>query len=118
MHLNLLSLTLTLCLSPLVLALPPKPMTMKTTMKIRPTNQTLGHATILNTCQDPIYLWSVGSTISPQSTLPPNTTYTEAYRRDPASGGIALKLTRVQNGLYTAAPQMVFAYNLVERRIC
>ncbi|GIJ82684.1 hypothetical protein Asppvi_001195 [Aspergillus pseudoviridinutans] len=119
MHLNLSSLTLTLCLSPLALALPPNPMrmTMKMTMKIRPTNQTLGHATILNTCQDPIYLWSVGSTISPQFTVPPNTTYTEPYRRDPASGGIALKLTRVQNGLYTAAPQMVFAYNLVERQI-
>ncbi|GIJ99115.1 hypothetical protein Aspvir_001241 [Aspergillus viridinutans] len=108
MYLNLLTLTLTLCLSP-ALAI--------TMTRLKPTNQTLGHATIHNTCQKEIYLWSVGSTISPQFTIPPNTTYTEPYRRDPASGGIALKLTRVQNGLYTAAPQMVFAYNLVQRRI-
>jgi hypothetical protein len=82
-------------------------------MKIRPTNQTLGHAVIHNTCTSTIYLWSVGSAISPEFTLPPNTTYTEIYRRDPASGGIALKITRVQDGLYATAPQMVFAYNLV-----
>ncbi|GFF47722.1 hydroxyacid-oxoacid transhydrogenase, mitochondrial [Aspergillus udagawae] len=117
MHLNI-PLTLTVCL-PLALALPPRPVTMTmVNPKIpRSTNQTLGHATILNSCASEIYLWSVGSTIAPQLTLPPNTTYTEPYRRDPASGGIALKLTRVQNGLYTAAPQMVFAYNLVQQQI-
>ncbi|KAF7116513.1 hypothetical protein CNMCM5793_004801 [Aspergillus hiratsukae] len=80
-------------------------------------NQTLGHATIHNLCPSPIYLWTVGSTISPQFTLSPNTTYTEGYRRDPSSGGIALKLTRVPNGLYASAPQMVFAYNLVGEQV-
>lgn len=119
MHVNLLSLAL--CLSPLALAIPHQPVPMKPplpmTMKIRPTNQTLGHALIHNTCTTTIYLWSVGSTISPQFTIPPNTTYTEAYRRDPASGGIALKITRVQDGLYAAAPQMVFAYNLVGEQV-
>ncbi|PKX98380.1 Bys1 family protein, partial [Aspergillus novofumigatus IBT 16806] len=84
---------------------PPQPILTKPTInpasmkiKIRPTNQTLGHALIHNTCQSPIYLWS-------------------AYRRDPASGGIALKITRVADGLYAAAPQMVFAYNLMGEQV-
>lgn len=114
MHLNLISLTL--CLSPLALALPPHSLLRKPPMTPN-TNQTVGHALVHNTCTSPIYLWSVGSTIGPQSAVSPNTTYTEVYRRDPASGGIALKITRVADGLYTAAPQMVFAYNLVGEQV-
>jgi hypothetical protein len=123
MHLNLFSVAL--YLPPLALAIPHQPTTMKPTInpiiKMKPkvlrSNQTLGHALIHNTCHSIIYLWSVGSTISPEFTLPPNTTYTEIYRRDPASGGIAIKITRVQDGLYAAAPQMVFAYNLVGEQV-
>jgi hypothetical protein len=116
MHLNLL----TLFLSPLALALPNNHLTttkMNNHPKLLSTNTTLGHATVHNLCPQPIYLWTVGSTISPQFTLQSNTTYTERYRRDPSSGGIALKLTRVPNGLYASAPQMIFAYNLVGGQI-
>lgn len=116
MHLNFLTLCLTL--SPLALALPNHHLPTKPTMNRMNMNQTLGHAIVHNLCAQPIYLWTVGSTISPQFTLPPNTTYREMYRRDPSSGGIAIKLTRTQNGLYaSSAPQMVFAYNLVEGQI-
>jgi hypothetical protein len=33
-------------------------------------------------------------------------------RRDEKSGGIAIKITKTADGLYTGAPQQVWAYNL------
>ena len=38
--------------------------------------------------------------------------YWESMRRDENSGGIAIKVTKTADGLYSGAPQQVFAYNL------
>ncbi|GLA51095.1 hypothetical protein AnigIFM63604_007439 [Aspergillus niger] len=94
------------------------------------TTITPGHAIILNTCAFPIYAWSVSSTVGPQITIPaapPSTSsssntnastkysnYTEPYHHDPQTGGVSIKLTTLRNGLYTGAPQTIFAYNFVE----
>lgn len=38
--------------------------------------------------------------------------FSEPLHRDPTSGGIAIKITKVNNGLYTGAPQQIFSYSL------
>ena len=75
-------------------------------------NTTTGAAIIQNSCAYPLYLWTVGSTISPQRTLPAYHAHREPYRHDAHSGGIALKITTQPNGLFTGKPQTIFAYNL------
>ncbi|KAL5001812.1 hypothetical protein BDV10DRAFT_138764 [Aspergillus recurvatus] len=101
-----------------------EPTNMKTngmeTMKpplMRPApNETMpiGHAVVANLCDQPIYLWSVGQDVSPQYMINPGHEYVEMFRRDTQTGGIAIKITTVKDGLYLSAPQTVFAYNLVE----
>ncbi|OJJ85901.1 Bys1 family protein [Aspergillus glaucus CBS 516.65] len=77
------------------------------------TNTTTGgHAIIRNSCAYPLYLWSVGASISPQYTLPAYHSYRESFRHDAVSGGVALKITTAPNGLFTGRPQTIFAYNL------
>lgn len=77
------------------------------------TNTTTGgHAIIQNSCAYPLYLWSVGASVSPQYTLPAYHSYRESFRHDAVSGGIAMKITTVPNGLFTGRPQTIFAYNL------
>jgi hypothetical protein len=72
----------------------------------------LGNAIVHNYCNFTVYLWSVGTDVQPVQTLPPNDLYIEQFHEDPKTGGIAIKLTTDPDGLYTSAPQMVFAYNL------
>ncbi|KAF1848849.1 uncharacterized protein K460DRAFT_364798 [Cucurbitaria berberidis CBS 394.84] len=38
----------------------------------------------------------------------------EPLHRDEKTGGIAIKITKTADGLYSGAPQQVFAYNLDE----
>ncbi|KAI9926803.1 hypothetical protein AWENTII_011434 [Aspergillus wentii] len=84
---------------------------------INPMNQTTGNSIISNNCETPIYLWSVGSTVGPQIAIKPGHNYSEPFHHDQKSGGVALKVTTVMDGLYTSAPQTVFAYNLVEKSV-
>ncbi|KAL2870427.1 Bys1 family protein [Aspergillus lucknowensis] len=91
---------------------PAKTVNMKPTMALNET--TLGHAVVSNHCQLPLYLWSVGENISPQNVVQPGQNYSEVFRHDPKTGGVAIKITTVMDGLYTSAPQTVFAYNLVD----
>ncbi|OCK77746.1 putative BYS1 domain protein [Lepidopterella palustris CBS 459.81] len=70
----------------------------------------LGSAFVLNNCAYPIYLWSVSSTISPSTTVLPDSYYQEPLHFDPATGGIAIKITTTPNGLYDHSPQLNFAY--------
>lgn len=42
----------------------------------------------------------------------PDANFTEAFRTDASSGGIALKITTVDDGLYTGAAQQIFSYSL------
>ncbi|KAH8427643.1 Bys1 family protein [Aspergillus melleus] len=106
MHFKLPSLV-SLSLASLGLALPNMGMT----------NQTLGHAVVVNQCTRPVYVWSVASSVSPEITVQPHENYTEAFRHDGLTGGVGLKVTTIKNGLYISSPQTVFAYNLVDRAV-
>ncbi|KAG0161113.1 Fe-containing alcohol dehydrogenase, putative [Penicillium digitatum] len=77
-----------------------------------PVHRNLGHAIVHNNCKFPVYLWSVASTVLPERTLLPNDEYTEVFREDAETGGIAIKISTNRDGLYSSAPQMIFAYNL------
>lgn len=74
---------------------------------------TLGSAIVVNNCTEPIYVWSVGSHAGPEITVPAGKNFSETYFRDPNVGGVAIKVTTVQDGIYSSAPQTIFAYNLV-----
>lgn len=74
----------------------------------------LGQAVVVNHCNFPIYIWSVGSTIQPQETIWPYGRFSEIYRHDKESGGIALKISTVHDGLYSSSPMTIFAYNLAD----
>ena len=72
-----------------------------------------GSATVKSLCSAPVYLWSVGSSVSGPFTINSTRPYSEPYRRDPTTGGIALKITKTANGLTTpGTPQTVLAYTL------
>ncbi|KAF1838178.1 hypothetical protein BDW02DRAFT_31916 [Decorospora gaudefroyi] len=74
---------------------------------------TVGRAIVTNQCDAPIYLWHVGGSIGPQNKISKDTSYSEMFVRDPASGGIALKMTNVEDGLFKPnVSQTIFAYNL------
>lgn len=77
----------------------------------------LGRAVITNHCKTPIYIWSVGSTVRPEVTVLPDEGYAETFRKDTATGGIAIKISTERDGLYTSAPQTIFAYNLSGRSV-
>ncbi|KAF9701514.1 hypothetical protein EKO04_000996 [Ascochyta lentis] len=73
----------------------------------------IGRAIVTNQCDAPIYLWSVGGSVSPQTILPKDSSYGEVFTSDPFSGGIALKVTSTPGGIFTPnASQLIFAYNL------
>lgn len=77
----------------------------------------LGRAVIDNHCQTPIYLWSVGTVTRTPVTVLPGTRYGETFRHDHKSGGIAIKISTEENGLYDSAPLTVFAYNLNDQNV-
>lgn len=73
----------------------------------------VGRAIVTNQCDEPIYLWSVGGSIGTQVTITKDTSYSEAFRHDPASGGIALKVSPIESGIFKPnVSQTIFAYNL------
>ncbi|EFQ31356.1 Bys1 family protein [Colletotrichum graminicola] len=73
----------------------------------------LGKATVVNNCAAEVSVWSVGSDVLAAGPLAAGGgTYAETFARDPATGGRALKVTSARDGLYTGAPQLVFAYTL------
>ncbi|KAJ5168837.1 Antigenic thaumatin-like protein [Penicillium canariense] len=79
---------------------------------ITSSNAHLGRAVVVNHCQTPVYIWSVGSTVRSPATVRPGNRHSETFRHDAATGGIALKISTVSDGLYTSAPLTIFAYNL------
>ncbi|KAJ6188384.1 hypothetical protein N7519_003292 [Penicillium mononematosum] len=81
-----------------------------------PVHRKLGHAIVHNNCEFPVYLWSVGSKVLPEETLLPDDEYSEVFRENPDTGGIAIKISTDRDGLYDSAPQMIFAYNLSSTR--
>ncbi|KAJ5129703.1 uncharacterized protein N7515_005742 [Penicillium bovifimosum] len=83
----------------------------------RPTPYRVGHAIVQNHCPFPVYIWSVSSTVQPMRTINPNDVYNERFHADTDTGGIAIKISTESDGLYTSAPQMIFAYNLSYDRV-
>ncbi|OQE23883.1 hypothetical protein PENSTE_c008G02565 [Penicillium steckii] len=82
-------------------------------MAMTPLVNALGSAIVHNKCDFPAYLWSVGSSASDAHLLVANDGgYSELYRTDDTSGGIALKITLEEDGLTTGKPQTVFSYAL------
>lgn len=79
---------------------------------LTPLASAVGNAKVVNKCGFPVYLWSVGGSVGPAKTIKAGGTYSEVLHHDPASGGIAIKLTTVPNGLYNGSPQTNFAYTL------
>jgi len=69
-----------------------------------------GSAIIQNLCSDTIYSWSVASNVSAQHTITPYSSYSEPLHTDPISGGIALKVSLVEDGLVKNAPLVILAY--------
>lgn len=73
----------------------------------------LGRAIITNQCDEPVYLWSVGSTVSNQTALPKDSSYAEIFHSDPESGGISIKVTSTPDGIFqNGTSQLVFAYSI------
>lgn len=73
----------------------------------------VGKARVVNNCDEPVYLWSVGADVAgPVELAAQGGTYSERFVKDPVTGGKAIKVTREEDGLYTGAPQTNFAYNL------
>ncbi|KAK2732337.1 hypothetical protein FQN55_004256 [Onygenales sp. PD_40] len=90
-----------------------KPLALACLLTLLPAAQAVGNAIVINNCPFDAFLNSVGSQIEDEEHLPANVgRYSEPFRRDPVSGGIALKVTRIQGGLPQGAPHTVFAYNL------
>jgi hypothetical protein len=79
---------------------------------LAPLASAFGSAKVTNNCLAKMYLWSVGGSISQVHTINPGQSYSEQFHRDPASGGISLKISRRPNGLYDGSPQLNFAYTL------
>lgn len=79
---------------------------------LAPLASAVGNAKVINRCGAPVYLWSVGGSVGPRQTIQPGATYSEPLHHDPASGGVALKITRGKNGLFDGSPQTNFAYSL------
>jgi len=80
---------------------------------LTPLATALGSARVVNKCGETVHVWSIGSQIEGPYALSKNGGfYGEEFRKDPVTGGKALKITRSADGLYTGAPQTIFAYNL------
>ncbi|MBE3045758.1 hypothetical protein IMZ48_25070, partial [Candidatus Bathyarchaeota archaeon] len=71
-----------------------------------------GRAIVNNNCDFPVYVWSVGSEVSYGGEIATGKSFTEDLVRDPVTGGLAIKVTTVEDGLYNGAPQTNFAYTL------
>ncbi|KAF2399864.1 hypothetical protein EJ06DRAFT_556961 [Trichodelitschia bisporula] len=78
-----------------------------------------GNAVVRNNCGGGhVYLWSVGSEMGAQKDLfLQDQTYSEPYRFDKKTGGIAIKLTPVESGIFKGAAQLNFAYTFEGDRI-
>lgn len=84
---------------------------------LAPLAHAVGNAIVENNCGNPIYLWSVDSNVGPEQKVMPGEAYSEKFRRDEVTGGITIKVTRVDDGLYNGSPQTNFALSLKDGRI-
>lgn len=73
-----------------------------------------GSAIVENQCKDTVYLWSVGGSMGDRQDIKAGGIYSEEIHRDPVSGGVALKITTTEGGLFDGSPQLNYAYTLSE----
>ncbi|KAF3396238.1 Antigenic thaumatin-like protein [Penicillium rolfsii] len=71
-----------------------------------------GNAIVPNASTDPVYLWSIGSPARERQTVKSSSKDTNTERDDKVLGGIAIKITRTENGLYNGSLQTHFHYAL------
>ena len=77
-----------------------------------------GKTYVVNQCDDPIHLWSVGGTVGPETVLNQNSTYIEPYHVDPISNSVSIKVSLTSDGISQPnISQAIFSYNLAEDRI-
>ncbi|EAQ86374.1 hypothetical protein CHGG_07627 [Chaetomium globosum CBS 148.51] len=77
-----------------------------------PLASALGFAIVHNKCATDVHVWSVGSAVEGPFKVAKDSSYAEPFVKDPVTGGKALKVTLAADGLYTGAPQTIFAYSL------
>ncbi|CAI6334175.1 unnamed protein product [Periconia digitata] len=76
-----------------------------------------GNAIVINNSLEPLYLWTEGDVISEQHTVAPSSTWTEAFHRGEDVPGVAIKIAKVQDGLFNEEPTLVFGYTLDPDRV-
>ncbi|KAJ4290908.1 hypothetical protein N0V90_010104 [Kalmusia sp. IMI 367209] len=72
----------------------------------------VGNAVVKNNGTSNIYAWSVGSSVSAKQTITPGKSWSETLHTDAKTGGVAIKITTVDDGLYNGSPQQIFSYSL------
>lgn len=71
-----------------------------------------GSTVIKNTCNFPVYKWTVAGSVGPMDTIAPGQQISELYTAGPGGAGVSIKLART-NDLDTAANDiMQFEYTL------
>ena len=70
-----------------------------------------GNAKVTNNCDFDVTAWSTGGSLSGPYTVKANGgEHVQVIERDPVSGGVAIKVTREEDGLFTGDPQTIFSY--------
>ncbi|OCL06821.1 hypothetical protein AOQ84DRAFT_267528, partial [Glonium stellatum] len=64
---------------------------------------------VVNQCLFSVFLWSVDTSIGPMQTITSGSSYYETMHWNPTTG-IALKITTTPDGLYNAAPTLIWGY--------
>lgn len=77
-----------------------------------PTPSPTGQAIVQNNCKAPIYLWVVGHEPTYDTSIAAGEAFAQTYWHDAVTGGVALKITTLVDGLYSRAPQLILAYTL------
>lgn len=77
-------------------------------------SQAVGNSRIVNKCDYDVTAWVVGSgePDGPYTVKSKGKAFSKKFFRDPKSGGIAIKITKEEDGLYTGDPQTIFSYTL------
>ncbi|PVI04929.1 hypothetical protein DM02DRAFT_611047 [Periconia macrospinosa] len=77
----------------------------------------VGNSIVINNSLEKIYVWSVGDAISKQFTVAPGTSWSEGLHRGQKVFGQAIKITKVENGVFSAAPVQILGYTLDADRL-
>jgi hypothetical protein len=80
-------------------------------------SQAVGESKVTNNCDSSVYLWVVGSQQEGPFEIKPGKQWKEEYWRDDISGGIALKITKEDDGVPSGDAQIIFSYTLDPDRI-